>query len=186
MQPNQPNSRNRPHPQSTAMRPVASPRPQTGVSASAPVITPRTRSRRLSKKILLIGAVALVVLAAYLMWSYASTQIMGDRYQAVFLSNGQVYFGKLHDYYTGRPYMTDVYYFQANSQSGNSSQGSAGNQLLVKLGQEIHAPENKLILNTNSIMFVENLTDNGKVVEAIKKDAQGSNANSAPSGGAIR
>ena len=138
-------------------------------------------SRRLSpkqgKKIVISSLVILVLmLAGVLLWQRLNDQVMGNRYQAVFLSNGQVYFGKLHDYYTNRPYLTDVYYFQANTQT-SSGQSSGGSQLLVKLGDEIHAPEGKLILNKDAILFVENLTDKGKVVEAIKKEGQSGTVN---------
>ena len=129
---------------------------------------PPKQGKRLMMSVLLI---IVLVLAGALLWQRLNNRIMGSRYQAVFLSNGQVYFGKLHDYYTSRPYLTDVYYFQANTQT-SSGQSSGGSQLLVKLGDEIHAPEGKLILNKDAILFVENLTDKGKVVEAIKKNGQ--------------
>jgi hypothetical protein len=135
--------------------------------------TPRSHSKKsLNKKIALIATLLVVAaVAGWLVWQQLASQIMADRYQAVFLNNGQVYFGKLHDYYGSRPYMTDVYYFQANGQDGGSQQ-SGGTQLLVKLGKEIHAPEDKLILNKDAILFVENLQDSGNVVDAINKDTQ--------------
>ena len=143
---------------------------QQNVSTSTPPTPLRPNAPKQSKKLAII-TVALIglLLAGTLLWQKVNDHIMGNRYQAVFLDNGQVYFGKLHGYYTNRPYLTDVYYFQANGQS-NSAQSSGGSQLLVKLGQEVHAPEGKLILNKDAILFVENLTDKGSVVEAIKKD----------------
>jgi hypothetical protein len=158
---------------------------QQNVPTSTPPTPLRPNSPKLSKKLAII-TVALIglLLAGTLLWQKMNDHIMGNRYQAVFLDNGQVYFGKLHGYYTNRPYLTDVYYFQANSQAG-STQASGGSQLLVKLGQEIHAPEGKLILNKDAILFVENLTDKGNVVEAIKNSGQ-SGQTAQPTGGVTR
>lgn len=164
--------------------------PQQHSVSTSTLPTPLLRKHPKQRKQMTATVLIIVTLAILggLLWQRLNDNIMANRYQAVFLSNGQVYFGKLHDYYGGRPYMTDVYYFQANSQTSSSSsaQQSGGNQLLVKLGQEIHAPENKLMLNKDSIMFVENLTDNGKVSEAINKDTQGTGTTTEASGGITR
>lgn len=151
-------------PPSNRLQPVEQPQPTP--------IPPRsyhdkTKKRFSKKQIILSLALLLVAVAALFAWQYLSSPIMTNRYQAVFLNNGQVYFGKLHGYYGAHPYMTDVYYFQANTQTGKVNGNS--DQLLVKLGQEVHAPENKLLLNKDAILFVENLTDGGKVVDAIKQ-----------------
>ena len=147
--------------------------------------TTKKTSRFNKKAALLVGILLLACIGAYIAWQTFSSQVMPNRYQAVFLDNGQVYFGKLHGYYGAHPYMTDVYYFQANSQTGNSEQ-SSGTQLLVKLGKEIHAPEDKLLLNKDAIQFVENLQDGGSVVDAIKKNTQQPQATVQPTGGITR
>lgn len=160
--------------------------PQQQYSTSTPPTPLKNKKRSILKKpVFVLTIFALAAITAIAIWHSAASQINTNQYQAVFLSNGQAYFGKLHDYYTGRPYMTDVYYFQSNNQPAGSTQTASGNQLLVKLGQEIHAPENKLILNKDSILFVENLSDSGKVVEAINKDKQ-AGVTSQPAGGIAR
>lgn len=186
MQINRPNQQR--VPRAGTSPPGPSPRPQNNHSTQTPPTPLHYNHPRKSKKVLLIAVLLLLAFAAiFALWRQLSSQVMTNRYQAVFLNNGQVYFGKLHDYYGSRPYMTEVYYFQSNGQSGvTAAQQSGGSQLLVKLGQEIHAPENKLILNKDSIVFVENLTDNGKVTEAIKKDAHGSAATTESTGGITR
>lgn len=132
---------------------------------------PPRKSRRLGgKKLWWLGGAIVVVIALTLgaYFTFFNSQIDSSKYQAVFLSNGQVYFGKLHGYYTGRPYLTDVYYIQGST-TGTSSTSTDTNQQLVKLGSELHAPEDEMILNKSSILFVENLTSNGKVVQLIEK-----------------
>lgn len=150
-----------------------------GLKSAAQVTQPtgqRGRSSRArgNKKIWWIGGAIVVVVALLVGGSLYtfSSQIDSNKYQAVFLSNGQVYFGKLHNYYTNRPYLSDVYYIQAPSGTNADANANAdtSNQQLVKLGSEVHGPENEMILNKSSILFVENLTDDGKVVKLIQED----------------
>jgi len=125
--------------------------------------------KRINKKLWWGIGIAIVILGigagGYLFLN--RSQIDSSKYQAVFLTNGQVYFGKLHDYYTDRPYVTEVYYIQAPSDGNTASTDT--NQQLVKLGSEVHAPHDTLILNKPSILFVENLTDDGKVAQLIEQ-----------------
>lgn len=95
--------------------------------------------------------------------------IKTSQFQAVFLTNNQVYFGHLKDIGSKNPVLTDIYYLQSspnNPQQG--SQTTAQTQLsLVKLGKELHGPEDSMKLQKDQILFWENLTNNGKVVQAI-------------------
>jgi hypothetical protein len=168
--------------QPVASRPTSL-QPRTQESTSFSKAAASTKRRVPGKKITaLIVAGALTVLVGFLVWSKLTDQIDSSRYQAVFLTNGQVYFGKLHDYYGNRPYMTDVYYFQG-SNAGGASQSST--QQLRKLGQEVHGPEQKLILNKDSILFVENLREDSSVVSAIAKGSDGETTAN-PTGGITR
>lgn len=163
-------------------RPVSRTHPVQAVSSKS---GPAPKKKNQKKRPILIALVALVLLGAVIAWQMLSTQIQSDKYQAVFLNNGQVYFGKLHGYYGDKAYMTDVHYFQANSQT-TSKDSDSGNQLLVKLGSEVHAPEGKLILNKDAILFVENLTDGSKVTEAIKNETQATDASANTTRGITR
>ena len=137
---------------------------------------PRLTLNKDNKRLLIISGVIVLIVALVvsgLLYAFRS-QIDPNKYQAVFLTNGQVYFGKLKDYYTDRPYITDVYYIQGQDGAGaeNGQSTASENQQLVKLGSELHAPENTMILNKSSILFVENLTEEGKVVQLIKQDQE--------------
>lgn len=95
-----------------------------------------------------------------------ATAINPREYQAVFLSNGQVYFGKLTapggDFY----YLRNVFYL--SSQTSPQS-GKAPVQRLIKLGNEIHGPEDLMVMNRSQILFVENLKPSGRVSKAIRQ-----------------
>jgi hypothetical protein len=102
-----------------------------------------------------------------------------SQYQAVFLDNGQVYFGhivyKNEDFYR----LSNVYYlqFRQNPQSGDSNSVSDSDFSLIKLGNEIHAPKDYMDINKEHILFMEDLKDDSKITQAIaaylqKKDRE--------------
>jgi hypothetical protein len=89
--------------------------------------------------------------------------IRSGEYQAVFLDNGQVYFGKLErtrEFYS----LTDVFYLQSGTVVEQST-----NISLTKLGSEAHGPEDGMLINPEHILFIEDLSDSSKVVQAIQQ-----------------
>ena len=99
-------------------------------------------------------------------------------YQAVFLTNGQVYFGKVQDRTAAYVKMTDIYYLQVTqpplqgSQSQQQQQQQSQQQpqiSLVKLGKELHGPDDKMDINKDQILFIEDMLDDAKVVQAIRE-----------------
>ena len=92
------------------------------------------------------------------------------KYQAVFLSNGQVYFGKLKVLNDKYYELSDIYYVrveQVQPDKNNAQAQPQQNISLAKLGNEIHGPQDFMYINRDSIMFFENLKDDGQVVKAI-------------------
>jgi len=104
----------------------------------------------------------------------AAIGIDGGKYQAVFFTNGQVYFGKLSGSNNSYLKLTNIYYLQTESTDGSNSVQSAStdqnsNAKLVKLGDEIHGPEDEMIISKDQVLFYENLKADGKVAQAIQK-----------------
>lgn len=109
------------------------------------------------------------------------TKIKSD-YQAVFLNNGQVYFGKL-DLDGGWVKLSDIYYLQltedlqpastqsdANTQPTTTGAGSQQQQIqLVKLGSELHGPEDEMYIAKDKILFWENMKSDSKVMQSIRQ-----------------
>ena len=101
-----------------------------------------------------------------------------DKYQAVFLTNGQVYFGKLSN--PTRDYLTlrDIYYLQVTQPPLQGSVGQTQQQAtqgqqpqvsLVKLGNELHGPEDEMYISRSQLLFYEDLKEDGQVVKAIRE-----------------
>jgi len=96
-----------------------------------------------------------------------------NEFQAVFLTNGQVYFGKLADLNNKYVTIKDIYYLQV--QQNTNLQGASGSTTpnsqvsLAKLGNELHGPEDKMYIANDQMLFWENLKGDSKVVQAINK-----------------
>ncbi len=111
----------------------------------------------------------LAVLAAALLLaknSMGSSVKFTTSYQAVLLTNGSAYFGKLEGYGTPNPVLTDVYYIV--SQTNPDTKQS--NNVLVRRGKEWHEPD-RMYINPNQILCVEPVGQDSKVAQLIKQAA---------------
>jgi hypothetical protein len=116
---------------------------------------------------ILLAAVilALAVLGAGWMNVQANRPVQFDKpYQAVLLSNGQVYYGRLEGYGTAHPVLREVYYIQ----TGVDPKTQERTNVLTQRGQEWHAPD-RMYLNPNQIVLVETVGTNSKVADLIEK-----------------
>lgn len=105
--------------------------------------------------------------------SEKSAAMSASAYQAVFLTNGQVYFGALsgpnNDYVT----LKDIYYLQVGPQQGSAQPNQPAPQQsisLVKLGNELHGPVDEMHISRSQVLFYEDLKPDGQVVKAILQD----------------
>lgn len=138
----------------------------------------RRRSKWLNiASIILLVAIVLLVGSLVLLTSTSKTQseasiVNTNKFQAVFLNGGQVYFGKIqainNDYLT----LDNIYYLKVSGQSGADTNQTTENPQdvsLARLGCELHGPEDKMIISKSQVMFWENLKDDGQVTKAISE-----------------
>lgn len=126
------------------------------------------------RRTIVIGltALALTTLGACAGWGLRSGAVSGEAamttpYQAVLLSNGSAYFGKLEGLGTPWPVLKDVFYVQ----SAQNPETKAVSNILVKRGKEWHSPD-RMILNANTILFVEPVKPGSRVAELISQAKQ--------------
>jgi hypothetical protein len=117
-------------------------------------------------------AVLLVALSAYMVVGSPSNEgdkVNKDRMQAVFLNGGQVYFGRIGDLNDKYMTISDIYYLRVNQQVQPNQQGNqTSNDIsLVKLGCELHGPEDSMVVNREMVIFWENLKNDGQVAKAV-------------------
>ncbi|MHB1864818.1 MAG: hypothetical protein ACYCPS_01475 [Candidatus Saccharimonadales bacterium] len=125
----------------------------------------------------LIVVVGVLVVLAISDWSSTSegSYVQDNKLQAVFLNTGQVYFGNIKTINSSYFVLTNIFYLQTsnNGSSSNSSSSSSSTSnakstvTLVKLGCEIHAPLDQMIINRSSVTFWENLSPSGQVAKAV-------------------
>lgn len=129
-------------------------------------ISPQTKK---TVGILVALAIVASIAVAIYFWCLSAT-VNANTYQAVFLSNGQVYFGRVSNPWSKYVRLTDIYYLQTKEglQSQDLANISTGDMTLIKLGKELHGPTDKMEINREHILFIEDLKDDSKVVKAIK------------------
>lgn len=88
-------------------------------------------------------------------------------YQAVLLTNGAVYYGKLSGYGTRNPMLTDVFYVVSKT----DPETKQVTNMLVKRGKELHGPD-RMYLNASQIVMVEPVGPDSKVAQLISQANQ--------------
>ncbi len=117
--------------------------------------------------IVTLFVVFLVGALSYYRHEYKLINYKSD-YQAVFLNNGQVYFGKIVKENDDTIILKDVYYLKIKQDLQDSENKSDDSNLsLVKLGKEIHGPSNTMYIIRSNVLFTEELKNDSQVVQAI-------------------
>ena len=116
---------------------------------------------------------ALVIFLVLVLWWTGWLAFGASKYQAVFLTNDQVYFGKLSSPKSDYPVLRDVFYLQVTQtlqpQDPKIPPPAGGQQIqLVKLGNELHGPIDEMKINKDHILFIEDLKPDSQVVKAIE------------------
>lgn len=151
---------------------------QRPAPADVPQNTVVNNDKKSKKKrkwpLFLIGVIILVVVLVggyFAKQAISPSPINKDKFQAVFLTNGQVYFGRLtrgHGYYK----LSDVYYLQNKTGEDTNASDQLGSNTdveLIKLGNEVHGPEDVMIIESSQVLFFENLKNDGNVVKTIQQ-----------------
>ncbi len=90
-------------------------------------------------------------------------------YQAVFLTNGQTYFGRYYDRIGAYAKIEDVYYLQ-QTQAADPDAASATR--IVRRGQELHEPASRMLIPKTAILFVEDLADSSPIAQFMQRDSR--------------
>lgn len=159
---------------------------QTNVNgAAAPQSVPVERASGKDKgKGMRIASVGVIFLAAVLLLAIIAAFVVGGgkgvtsqskyvdskQMQAVFLNGGQVYFGNIKTINNQYLSIENIYYLRVNQQVQPNGTTTSGQDIsLVKLGCELHGPEDKMVVNQSQVIFWENLKADGQVAKAVEK-----------------
>jgi hypothetical protein len=100
-------------------------------------------------------------------------QIDHARYQAVFLTSGQIYFGHASAPDSEVLLLRDVYYL------ANATEQNPRGQL-IKRGSEVHGPTEPMVIPMREVLFLENLRDDSDIVSAIARYLAGERSSPQP------
>src|SRR2546428_6430052 len=122
------------------------------------IVIPLAALRRIFVMLLVLIALIVVVLVvrtqlfragiSTLFAPSAAEVIDRNAYQAVFLTNGSTYFGKLEEQGDQWFLLSDVFYISAADQTGTQ---------LIKRGSEPQGPKDPMIIPKSQILFIDNL-----------------------------
>ncbi len=122
---------------------------------------PRRRSGRLLLAALIIAA---AILGDAWITTHPRAVTFHQTYQAVLLTNNNLFFGRLEGYGTENPVLSEVYYVT----SVTDPQTNQPKNILTRRGQEWHQPD-RMYLNPRQIVSVEPVGENSRVAELIKE-----------------
>jgi hypothetical protein len=138
------------------------------------IVIPVSALRRLFVMLLVLIVLILLVLVARtqlfragvatLFAPNAGEVIDRGAYQAIFLTNGSTYFGKLQPQGDEWFLLSDVFYLSASNETGTQ---------LIKRGTEAQGPREPMIIPRDQILFIENLRDDSDIVTLINKFKSG-------------
>ena len=114
--------------------------------------------------------IAIVLVIGFTKPSSQSGYVNTTKLQAVFLNTGQVYFGNVQTINPTYLVLTNIFYLQTQSGSSTTTTTSANSKVsLVKLGCELHAPYDQMVINMSAVTFWENLKPTGQVAKAVSQ-----------------
>jgi hypothetical protein len=122
--------------------------------------------------IALAAVVVLGLLSMYhLSGSPSRRSVDKNRYQAVHVSDGRVFFGKIQHIDAHFIGLADAYYTaQASTENVDTTVTNQSNNLsLIKAGEEVYGPDGKVLIQLEQVVYWENLKTDSKLLEAIGK-----------------
>src|SRR3989344_9104684 len=125
--------------------------------------TPAIIAVSLAVLVILVGVMTVLTMVKWQKYDRYDKKDFIDQatYQAVFLTNDQIYFGHLKNISSDYLILLDAHYVKVNEE---------GDAQIVKLGVvEPHGPQDKMTINQDQVLFWENLKASSPVIETIKK-----------------
>jgi hypothetical protein len=128
----------------------------------------RIQGRAKWSQILVVLAILLLFVTlstfAIVKISYVMPGIQQNKYQAVFLDDGKVFFGDLVNRDGEYVMLENAYY----TKSANAGSDDGSQTALIKVGSESYGPDNSLMISRSKIQFWQNLREDSQVSKAIE------------------
>jgi hypothetical protein len=100
-------------------------------------------------------------------WDFTIPAVGRGSYQAIFMTNGQTYFGRYYDRFGAYAKIENVYYLQ---QTAAADPNAAPDTKIVRRGSELHGPGSRMLVPKSAIQFVEDLSDGSPIAQFMAQD----------------
>jgi hypothetical protein len=100
-------------------------------------------------------------------WDFALPSVGGARYQAVFLANGQTYFGHYIERLGPYAKIENAFYIQ---QTPSQDEQTPATSKVVRRGNELHHPTAFVLVPKSAILFTEDLRSDSPVAQFMDKE----------------
>jgi hypothetical protein len=128
-----------------------------------------SENRRIERNAALAVVVFIGALLFSQWWDFTVPALGRAQYQAVFLANGQTYFGRYYDRIGAYAKIEDVYYLQ---QATNADPDAAADTRIVRRGRELHEPTARMLIPKSAILFIEDLSDASPIGQFMQRDTR--------------
>jgi hypothetical protein len=122
--------------------------------------------RALPAKIGLFTVLFVATLLFVQWWDFTVPSVGRATYQAVFLANGQTYFGRYYERLGQYAKVENVFYIQ---QSKGAADDAPPESRLVRRGSELHEPTSAMLIAKSAILFVEDLQEGSPIAQFMRK-----------------
>jgi hypothetical protein len=118
------------------------------------------------RRIALFAVVLVATFALIRVWDFVLPSF-GARYQAVFLANGQTYFGHYLDRLGPYVKVENAFYIQ---QAPTAEEGQTPESRIIRRGSELHQPLPFVLIPKTAILFVEDLRADSQVAAFMDRE----------------
>lgn len=151
------------------IRPITPPsRQDTTRQVRTPSIK-RSRMKSLGLALVSILAVGLLGLIAWYTLRPSAQPLNANQYQVVYLTGGQMFFGKLQNTDGDYLYMKSPYTAQSTTASADDKTKAAEpTTTLLRVKDQLYGPDDTVAVKSSQVVFWQNLRDDSKVTQALK------------------
>lgn len=120
----------------------------------------------------MVAAFVVALIATFALvraWDFVLPSFGGARYQAVFLANGQTYFGHYLDRFGPYVKVENAFYI-TQQPTTDDQQNQTPESRLIRRGSELHQPLPFVLIPKTAILFVEDLRSDSQVAQFMDRE----------------
>lgn len=123
--------------------------------------------------ILMVLLVFVITASFFFYISALRHKSFSSAFQVVVLDTGEVFFGTIKKNSNDNIELVNVYYLPIDATDLFSPKVNSSDSFsVIKIGNELHGPEDSMYITKEHIVFIQNLKEDSRIVTAIKEYQQ--------------